>query len=185
MPTLVRLRHLTVEEDQEVTRLTRSRTAPVRLVERARIVALAQQGRRVPAIAEELGVSIPVVRRWITRFNAGGLAGLADAPRSGRPATYPPEAVGELIAASLTDPQELGLPFGSWTLDRLAAYLHEHKGILMKRSRISEILQTEGLRWRHQEPWFGERPDPAFAEKSNSLGRQGVAVGSAGCQGVR
>lgn len=165
MPKVLRLRRLSADEEQEIGGLTRSRTAPVRLVERARIIARAQQGARVPAIAAEVGVSEPVVRRWLERFNVQGVAGLADAPRSGRPATYPPEAVGELIAASLTDPQALGLPFASWTLDRLAAYLHEGKGIAMKRSRIGAILQAEGLRWRQQETWFGERPDPAFAEK--------------------
>ena len=69
------------------------------------------------------------------------------------------------MAASLTDPQVLGLPFASWTLDRLAAYLSEERGIAIKRSRIGEVLQAEGLRWRTQEGWFGERPDPAFAEK--------------------
>lgn len=165
MPKLLRLRPLSAEEEREVARLARSRTAPARLVERARIVGLAQEGRRVPAIAAAVGVSAPVVRRWVERFNARGVAGLADAPRSGRPATYPPEAVGELVAASLTDPQQLGLPFGSWTLDRLAAYLQEQKGIAMRRSRIGEIVHAEGLRWRQQETWFGERPDPAFAEK--------------------
>lgn len=165
MPKLLRLRPLSAEEEREVARLARSRTAPARLVERARIVGLAQEGRRVPAIAAAVGVSAPVVRRWVERFNARGVTGLADAPRSGRPATYPPEAVGELVAASLTDPQELGLPFASWTLDRLAAYLQEQKGIAMKRSRIGDILHAEGLRWRHQETWFGERPDPAFAAK--------------------
>jgi transposase len=165
VPKLLRLRDLTAEEEQEIGTLARSRTAPVRVVERARIVALAHQGRRVPVIATAVGVSEPVVRTWLKRFNADGVAGLADAPRSGRPATYPPEAVGELVAASVTTPEALGLPFGSWTLDRLAAYLHEAKGIAMKRSRIGEILQAEGLRWRQQETWFGERPDPAFAEK--------------------
>ncbi len=70
-----------------------------------------------------------------------------------------------MVAASLTKPDDLGLPFGSWTLDRLTAYLHEEKGILIGRSRIGELLQAEGLRWRTQETWFGERPDPAFAEK--------------------
>jgi hypothetical protein len=73
--------------------------------------------------------------------------------------------VGEVIAASLTDPQHLDLPFASWTLDRLTAYLNEVKGIAMKRSRIDELLRAEGLRWRSQETWFGERVDPAFAEK--------------------
>jgi transposase len=165
VPQVLRLRELTAEEEQEVGRLARSRTAPVRVVERARIVALAAQGWRAPGIAAKMGVSERTVRRWVKRFTAQGVAGLADAPRCGRPATYPPEAVGELVAASLTDPQALDLPFGSWTLDRLAAYLDEAKGIAMKRSRIGAILQAEGLRWRQQATWFGERPDPAFAEK--------------------
>jgi transposase len=59
----------------------------------------------------------------------------------------------------------LGLPFASWTLDRLEAYLNEQKGIAIKRSRIDELLLSEGLRWRKQETWFGERVDPEFAEK--------------------
>ena len=169
MPKLLLVRALSAEETQEIGRLARSRTAPARVVERARIIRLAAQGRRMPGIAAEVGVSERTVRRWVERFHAQGVAGLADAPRSGRPTTYPPEAVGELIAASLTDPQDLSLPFGSWTLDRLAAYLNEVKGITMKRSRIGEILQAEGLRWRQQETWFGERPDPAFAEKRGPL----------------
>jgi transposase len=70
-----------------------------------------------------------------------------------------------VIATALTDPKTLDLPFASWTLDRLAAYLGEHQGIAIKRSRIDEILLAEGLRWRKHESWFGERVDPAFAEK--------------------
>jgi transposase len=165
VPAYLTVRPLTAEEAETLERLARSRTAPARAVERAAIVWQAHQGARVPVIAARLGVCAATVRTWLHRFNADGLAGLADAPRAGRPATYPPEVVGELIAASLTKPDELGLPFGSWTLDRLATYLNEERGIAIKRSRIGEILQAEGLRWRTQETWFGERPDPAFAEK--------------------
>ncbi|GIW01112.1 MAG: hypothetical protein KatS3mg058_2515 [Roseiflexus sp.] len=102
---------------------------------------------------------------WLTRFNADGLDGLTDWPRSGRPATYPPDVVAEVIATALIKPEALNLPFGSRTLDRLKTYLHEHKGIGTKRSRIDEILVAEGLRWRQQETWFGERVDPDFADK--------------------
>jgi transposase len=70
-----------------------------------------------------------------------------------------------VIGAALSNPRRLGLPFAAWTLDRLAAYLLEHKGIAMRRSRIDEILLAEGLRWRRHETWFGERVDPAFTEK--------------------
>jgi len=165
MPKVLRLRSLTGEEEAAVARLARSRTAPARAVERARIVRLAHAGRRVPVIAQEVGVSEATVRRWLGRFNDRGPDGLVDAPRAGRPPTYTPEQVGEVVAASLTDPRELGLPFASWTLDRLEAYLHEECGLAIKRSRIGEILQAEGLRWRQQETWFGARPDPAFAAK--------------------
>jgi hypothetical protein len=51
-------------------------------------------------------------------------------------------------------------------LDRLEAYLYQVKGIDTKRSRINELLLREGLRWRQQESWFGERVDPDFTAKS-------------------
>ncbi len=164
-PKPLTLRPPTEAEAAAVGRLARSRSAPARAVERARIVDLARRGWRVPAVAREVGVSEQTARRWLGRFNERGLDGLSDAGRSGRPPTYTPEEVGEVVATSLTDPRQLGLPFASWTLDRLAAYLDEERGIAIKRSRIGEILAAEGLRWRKQEAWFGERPDPAFAAK--------------------
>ena len=144
MSDVLTLRAMTAEEEHALRELARSRTAEARLRDRARMCWLASEGQRVSAIKAELGVTDGTVRLWITRFNALGLDGLRDRRRDGRPSTYTPEAVGEVIAASLSDPDTLGLPFGSWTLDRLAAYLHEVKGIAMKRSRIGEILVAEG-----------------------------------------
>jgi transposase len=159
------LRALTAEERSAVETLARSRTAPARRVERARVVLRASRGEAPPGIAGALGLSAETVRRRIRRFNAEGLAAFDDHHRSGRPATYSPDEVAAVIAAALTAPRSLGLPFASWTLDRLAAHLLEHKGIAMRRSRIDEVLLAEGLRWRRQETWFGERVDPEFAEK--------------------
>jgi transposase len=161
----LRLRVLTEAEQTAVGRLAHSRTAPARQVERARIVWQASQGQMAAAVAAELRLTAHTVREWIKRFNTQGLAGLQDQPRTGRPPTYTPEQVATAIAAALTDPKGLDLPFASWTLDRLAAYLSEHKRIAIKRSRLDEILRAEGLRWRRHESWFGERVDPAFAEK--------------------
>jgi hypothetical protein len=47
------------------------------------------------------------------------------------------------------------------------AYLSDC-GIAMRRSRISEIFIREGLKWRHEETWFGDRVDPDFAKKRGS-----------------
>ena len=164
----VRVRELTGEEQETIRKLAHARTAPARQVERARVIELASQGWRVPAIAGEVRLHEQRVRAWIKRFNALGLAGLDDAPRPCRPSTYTPEQVGEVVATALSDPQTLGLPFGCWTLDRLEVYLNEERNLPIKRSRIDEMLLAEGLRWRAQEIWFGERAgrpgDPSAQE---------------------
>jgi transposase len=165
----LRVRAMSEDEVQILKRWARTRTGAVRLAERARLLLWARQGWRVSDLVHMLGLSDPTVRSWIKRFNAHGVAGLKDAPRSGRPPTYTPEQVVEVLAAALTDPKTLGLPFGSWTLDRLATYLHEPRGIALKRSRIDELLVREGLRWRTQQTWFGERVDPQFAAKRGKL----------------
>jgi transposase len=153
----LRIRAVSEEERAAIARLAASRTAPARAVERGQLLWLALEGQRVPAIARTLRVGEETVRCWLTRFNAVGLDGLADASRSGRPATYTPEQVGEVVATALTNPQSLGLPFGCWTLDRLEVYLNEERGLPIKRSRIDDLLLAEGLRWRTQETWFGAR----------------------------
>jgi Homeodomain-like domain len=116
--TLLHLREMTPDEIESISRLRQSRTAPARLVERAQMIGLARQGLTAPAIAKAVGEEARTVRLWLRRFNAAGLDGLQDAPRSGRTATYTPTAVGEVLAAALTNPRRWGLPFASWTLDR-------------------------------------------------------------------
>jgi transposase len=166
----LRVRLLTEEERGELRRRAQSRTAPARVVERARMVLGVASGETVPTVARGLGLGPDVVRQWIKRFNAEGLAGLEDRPRGGRPPTYTAEQVGQVLATAVTDPQALGLPFGCWTLDRLTAYLHERPPeaggpLPISRGHLDRELSGEGLRWRRQETWFGERVDPAFAEK--------------------
>src|SRR4051794_5485524 len=166
--TKVTLREPSADERRALEQLAASRTAQARLVERARILLAIADGRRPSQVAGDLGVCKPTVYTWIHRFNDRGLGGLEDQPRAGRPPTYTAEQRAEVLAAALSDPKGLGLPFGCWTLDRLRDYLNEQERIPIKRSRIGEILVDEGLKWRHQETWFGERVDPEFAEKRGS-----------------
>lgn len=163
-----RVREMTPEEVQTIRRLARSRTEAARRVERARIIWLSRQGRTVNEIADQLHVCRNTVRAWLKRFNTEGLPGLQDGRRPGCPPKYTREEAGVVIATALTLPQKLGLPFACWTLDRLQVYLNEARGIAIKRTRIRDILHGEGLRWRQQETWFGERVDPDFAEKRGS-----------------
>jgi transposase len=160
----LRVRAVSDEEREELGRMARSRTAGAGLVRRARIVLHALEGLKAPDISTRMDLCGATVRHWLKRFNARGLQGLEEDVRTGRPPTYSAEQRSAVIDAALTRPADLGLPFASWTLDRLVAHLTE-RGIGMRRSRISEILLREGLRWRHEETWFGERVDPDFARE--------------------
>jgi transposase len=161
----LRLRPLTEEETQTIKKWSQSRTEEARLVERAKIIRLASEGERVPQIAQALNINEKSVRKWLKRFREQGVEGLTDAQRSGAPSRYTPEVKAQIIAAALTNPRERGCQFNCWTFERLAIYVREELGFAIKKTRIFEILQEEGLRWRHQETWFGERVDPDFAKK--------------------
>ena len=158
------VRVLSEEEREALGRIARSRTVGAGLVRRAQIVLHALEGLKAPEISARMDLCGATVRHWLKRFNARGLQGLEEDVRTGRPPTYSAEQRGAVINTALTPPAKLGLPFASWTLDRLVAYLAE-QGIAMRRSRISEIFLQEGLKWRHEETWFGARVDPDFARK--------------------
>src|SRR5215467_4933904 len=71
-------------EATKVRRLAGARHAPADWIERARIVALSWDGLGVAAIAARVGCHQNTVRRWLHRFNAGGIDGLGNRPGSGR-----------------------------------------------------------------------------------------------------
>ena len=159
----IRVRALSEDEAQGLARMTRSHKLGAGLVRHAWIVQHAVDGLSAPEIATRMDLCGATVRFWLKRFNERGLLGLEKDMRSGRPPTYSAEERSAVIAV-LSRPAELDLPFVSWTLDRLVVYLGE-QGIGMRRSRVSEILLAEGLRWRQEETWFGARVDPDFTRK--------------------
>src|SRR5665648_205705 len=57
--------------------------APLPLIQRAAAVVLEKQGLPRGVIAQQAGMSLPSVRRWVDRFEEK--SSLADEPRSGRP----------------------------------------------------------------------------------------------------
>ena len=98
---------LTAAERATLAGWVRSGKTEHRLVERARIVLLAGDGWGSRAIAREVGCARGVVSRWRVRFAKDRLAGLADAPRSGKPRTYGAHA-GRRILALLDRPPPAG-----------------------------------------------------------------------------
>jgi transposase len=168
------VRSLTDEEQRKLDRLTRAQTAPVRLARRARIIELAATGLTVPAIAAQVQQSAKCVRRWIERFNEAGPEGLGDAPRAGRPRTYPEDIYSRVIAKARGLPPKPAdgddgtvPPTCHWTLDRLQQELVK-EGLSIQRSQIRRILRAEHIKWQKPRTWF-ESTDPDFAAKRGQL----------------
>jgi len=96
---------LEIRESDRETLLSWTRSPAVKagLAKRARIVLLAGEGVPNTQIAERVGVSRPTVNLWRDRYATGGVAGLADEPRSGRPREV--DEV-EIVVRSLEPPPE-------------------------------------------------------------------------------
>jgi transposase len=166
----VKLRTLTAEEVTEIKRLANSRTAPIRLVQRARIIAFMHEDPTMYASDAGLkaGFTSTIIGpTWVKRFNEAGIAGLQDKPRPGRQPTHSQAVHSALIALAIQKPETLGYPFKLWTLERLQRAFEEREHTHLSDSTIWEWLEAEGLEWKRQQSWFhdAEKQDPEFVEK--------------------
>lgn len=177
MPKILRARPaVDAAEEKSIRKLAGARHAPADWILRARIVSLSWEGLRVPGIAEQLGCHEQTVRRWLVRFNAAGVDGLADLGGQGRKRRLTEEERSRLIGlvkqpppgrpvrdetGELTVTEETGPP--EWTLDALATAA-QAEGIEVHRSQVRRILLAEGVRWRRTRSWTTSK-DPDFAGK--------------------
>ena len=114
-----------------------------RIRERLEMVKAADLGHDLAAIAAWSGRSMQTVRRWLDRFAEAGIAGLADAPRSGRPVQADAAYLAALEHAVETSPRTLELPFDVWTSPRLSAYLDEQTGVAISPGWVRALLARQ------------------------------------------
>src|SRR3954447_17989316 len=89
---------------RELQRRARSKGAPAREVERARIVLLAGDGVPGKQIAARVGCAEPTVVTWRRRYAESGLGGLEDLPRPGSPSPLPESLRDRVLQLTLTQP---------------------------------------------------------------------------------
>jgi transposase len=138
----------------------RAPTTEQRLVERARVVLLAADGWASRAIAREVGCARGVVSRWRMRFAEGRLAGLADAPRSGKPRSYGDDADRRILAL-LDRPPPAG--FARWTAPLLAAALGD-----VSDQYLWRFLRAQRIDLAGRKSWCLSS-DPEFAAKAAAI----------------
>jgi len=153
------------KEERWVRKLAVSRHGPADWIVHARIVARSWDGERVEAIAKELGCSPQTVRRRLHRFDAEGIEGLGNRPKSGRRRRLTTFDDSKIIALVRQPPpgrlvtQRDGTMVArdeqgsaQWSLNALAQAAKE-AGIPVKRSQIRRILRKERVRWRQTHSW--------------------------------
>lgn len=126
--------------------ITSSPLAEVR--QRAIAIRLLHLGQSPQQAAEAVLVTSNTIYAWHKRWREGGVDGLRDGHRTGRPAKADANYKGLLNTVLEQDPRELGLAFTIWTIDRLRVYLSEQTGILLSYSRFRALLTREGYRWK-------------------------------------
>ena len=132
---------------------------------RARIVLAAAAGTTNAATAADLGICADTVRKWRRRFAAGRLAGLKDAPRSGRPPVFTAADRAEAVALACALPAETGVPLSRWSCPELARELAARCQVAASASTVRRWLAADALKpWQHRS-WISVR-DPAFAAKA-------------------
>ena len=151
---------LTADERATLEGWVRSGTTEQRLVERARVVLLAAAGTGSRAIGRELDRARGLVSKWRVRFARERLAGLADAPRSGKPKTYG-AAAGRRILAALDRPPPEG--FARWTAPLLAKDLGDVSDQYIWRFLRAQRIDLDG-----RKSWCLST-DPEFAAKAADI----------------
>lgn len=150
------------EDRAELERIASSRSGERRMVERGRIVLLAAEGRSAAQIAEEVGCSDKLVKRWRGRYERDGLGGLGDAPRPGRPLTHGPQVRAKLIAKACTRPKqtESAQRRGRWTYEELGS------AVGMSGSQAHAILQRAEIKPHRSEYWIMSEFTDEFNERA-------------------
>lgn len=147
---------LTEAQREALSRWARGRRTPVRLMQRAKIVLLAAEGKMNKDIAAALGIMPNTVVRWRRRFADGGLTAIEkDAPRGGRKPRRR-DAVARQIIEKTT--RERPPNATHWSGRTLAAALGVDK------SMVWRVWKANGLK-PHRSRTFKVSNDPHFVEK--------------------
>ena len=160
--------HLTEQELAAVeTAIRRDKRPEVR--QRCTVIRLLHLGHKPEQIAGMQAVSKPTIYGWYDRWCSGGVEGLANKPKSGRPLKADAEYTAALLEVIEKEPSELGYDFTIWTIDRLRAHLEKKTGIRLSESRFRALLKRKGYRYRRPKYDLGHMQDKDAKAKAQDL----------------
>lgn len=157
---------LTEKENVILQKIEKSKTAEIRLVQRARTILLASEGKyRNTEIGEQVGLNRDSVRKWRKRFLELGLEGLKDEPRSGHPLKFDAHERTQILTMATKSPEKEGRHFTDWSTRSLADHVTK-KGIVKSINHVTihRMLKNADIKPHKWAYWLNSN-DPDFLKK--------------------
>ncbi len=154
MAARVELRGISNEEGNRLLRIVRRSSGSVVTWRRAQIVLLAAQRMPAPRIAEVVFSDPDTVREVIHNFNRDGFDSLYPRYRGGRPRTFTLPERQQVKRIALSVPTDLGQPFTTWSLAKLADYL-VGEGVVddISHEGLRQLLREEDVSFQALRSW--------------------------------
>lgn len=167
---------LTSDQEAMLRRLAGSRTAPVREVERAKVLLGYAQGIPIADLARRIGVSRPAIYACIDKALAAGVqTGLKDAYHRPHEPEISDEARAWVVSIACTKPVEHGLAAELWSISGLARFVAAHAEAAgfprlahAGKSTVWRILDEVDIK-PHKIAYYLERRDPDFDRKMHEV----------------
>ena len=150
---------LSPEQREQLEGMVSSRSLPVGLVSRVRIILMSASGKTNQQIARQLGFTNATVGKWRRRFLEQDVSGLHDELRSGRPRPISDERVAQLVRRTLETKPKDGT---HWTVRQIARQTR------LSKSTVHRVWQAFGLQ-PHRQRHFKLSNDPFFVEKVRDI----------------
>src|SRR4029450_11090947 len=154
------LRPLTGDERQQLTRLSRSLSAPAAQVERARALLAIAEGASYTVAAHQVGRRhTETISAWVSRFNRDGLAAVRPGHGGGARIRYGAEAQQRILAEWARTPQREQDGTATWSLSLLQRALRQaddglpRGGPGRRHHAIWRTLHEAGLSWQKSRTW--------------------------------
>ena len=167
---------LTSEQQFKLAQLSKSRKAPLREIQRAKVLLYYADGIPISQIQQSVNVSRPSIYKCIDKALAAGVdAGLKDYFHRPFDPTIDDAAKTWVINLACTKPKDLGLAAELWTFSELAKYTRKNAppaGHLSlskaAKATIWRILSANEIR-PHKIKYYLERRDPDFEQKMQEV----------------
>ena len=167
---------LTSEQRAMLTELSGSRTAPIREVERAKILLGYVDGASISGLMRRLGVGRPMIYKCIDKALAAGVgAGLKDAYHRPHEPEITDEAKAWVVSIACTKPKDHGLAAELWSISALARFVCKgaetagHPRLAQAgKSTVWRILNEHDIK-PHKIRYYLERRDPEFDRKMQDV----------------